>query len=198
MNGNLRVVGEIDGGGGLKASQLRVYQIVPYPKQNAVVMRASLNVDGDVTVKGDIRLANADCAEHFSIGTASLAEAGTVMVLGDNGELFPCQSPYDKRVAGVVSGAGTYKPGILLDDQTNNKNRSHSPRQPIALLGKVFCWVDADYHAIEVGDLLTTSPTLGHAMKAEDRQRAFGSVIGKALAPCAKGRILIPILVALQ
>jgi hypothetical protein len=57
--------------------------------------------------------------------------------------------------------------------------------------------VDGGYGAIEVGDLLTTSPTPGHAMKATDPSRAFGAVLGKALKPWAAGRGLIPILVAL-
>jgi hypothetical protein len=69
---------------------------------------------------------------------------------------------------------------------------------PIALMGKVYCKVDASYGAIEVGDLLTTSPTPGHAMKADDPMKAFGSVIGKALRPLAIGEGLIPILIALQ
>jgi hypothetical protein len=69
---------------------------------------------------------------------------------------------------------------------------------PIALIGKVYCKVDANYGAIEVGDLLTTSPTLGHAMKAVDPIKAFGSVIGKALRPLDSGEGLIPILIALQ
>jgi hypothetical protein len=69
---------------------------------------------------------------------------------------------------------------------------------PLALLGKVFCKVDAQYSPIEVGDLLTTSPTIGHAMKADDPLKAFGSVIGKALRPLQAGRGMIPILVALQ
>jgi hypothetical protein len=65
-------------------------------------------------------------------------------------------------------------------------------------MGKVFCKVDASYAPIVVGDLLTTSPTGGYAMKAVDPLRAFGTVIGKALRPLQKGRGLIPILVALQ
>jgi hypothetical protein len=69
---------------------------------------------------------------------------------------------------------------------------------PIALMGKVYCKVDATYGAIDVGDLLTTSPTLGHAMKADDPMKAFGSVIGKALRPLKEGQELIPILIALQ
>jgi len=66
------------------------------------------------------------------------------------------------------------------------------------LVGKVFCKVVADGGAIAVGDLLTTSGTPGHAMKAADPARAFGAVIGKALAPLPHGRGLLPILVSLQ
>jgi hypothetical protein len=144
-------------------------------------------------VNGDIILGNADCAEDFNISTDSAVDPGTVMALDEEGSLLPSQRAYDKRVAGVVSGAGSYKPGIVLD-----KQQSVGLRQPIALLGKVYCKVDAQYGAIEVGDLLTTSPTLGHAMKADDPLKAFGAVIGKALRPCRAGVGLIPILVALQ
>lgn len=41
--------------------------------------------------------------------------------------------PYDKRVAGVISGAGNYKPGIVMDKQKTSGNR-----QPVALPPKVF------------------------------------------------------------
>ncbi len=115
------------------------------------------------------------------------------MVLGNEGALFQSQQAYDKRVAGVISGAGDYKPGIVLDTRQTSGNR-----QPVALLGKVFCKVDAQFGAIEVGDLLTTSPTAGHAMKTNDPLRAFGAVIGKALRPLSEGQGLIPILIALQ
>ena len=65
-------------------------------------------------------------------------------------------------------------------------------------MGKVFCKVDASFGAIAAGDLLTTSTTCGHAMKASDAQQAFGAVIGKAMRPLALGQGLIPILVSLQ
>ena len=71
-------------------------------------------------------------------------------------------------------------------------------RKPIALLGKVYCKADAGYAPIEVGDLLTTSATPGHAMKATDAVKAFGAVIGKALRPLKEGQGLIPIMIALQ
>ena len=149
--------------------------------------------EGDVEVTGDIRLTNADCAEDFDIADADSIEPGTVMVLGDDESLHQSSQSYDKRVAGVVSGAGSYKPGIVLDKQAANANR-----KPIALMGKVFCKVDAQYASIEVGDLLTTSPSPGHAMKASDHLQAFGAVIGKALRPLKDGQGLIPILIALQ
>jgi len=155
--------------------------------------RLAGHFEGDVEVTGDIRLSNADCAEDFCIGTQVSVEPGTVMVLGDEGVLLPSSFAYDKRVVGVLSGAGDYKPAIVLDRQ-----RSTDLRQPIALLGKVYCKVDARHGAIEVGDLLTSSATPGHAMKASDPARAFGAVIGKAMRALSEGEGLIPILIALQ
>ncbi|WHZ26427.1 MAG: hypothetical protein OJF51_001222 [Nitrospira sp.] len=149
--------------------------------------------EGDVEVTGDIRLTNADCAEDFDIAETAIAEPGTVMVLNESGALQPSQQAYDKRVAGVVSGAGDYKPGIVLD-----KKDSDHPRKPVALLGKVFCKVDATQNSIEVGDLLTTSTIPGHAMKVIDSTKALGTIIGKALRPFREGQGMIPILIALQ
>jgi hypothetical protein len=156
-------------------------------------VNGNLSVTNNVEVAGDVRLVNADCAEDFTIAAGVSVEPGLVMVLGEEGTLSPSQMAYDKRVAGVISGAGDYKPGIVLD-----KRQSAGNRQPVALLGKVFCKIDAQYGAIEVGDLLTSSPTCGHPMKADDQSRAFGAVIGKALRPFKEGQGLIPILIALQ
>jgi len=154
--------------------------------------QAALDVNGNIVTNGDISLTNADCAEDFTISGED-AEPGTVMVLGDQDTLKPSEYAYDKRVAGVISGAGDYKPGIVLDKQPSQRKRS-----PISLLGKAFCKVDAGYGSIAVGDQLTTSNTPGHAMKATDPFKAFGSVIGKALRPLREGQGVIPILIALQ
>jgi hypothetical protein len=150
-------------------------------------------VTGTLTVGVDIFLPAADCAEEFEIGSVAEAEPGTVMVLDDAGLLQLSFQPYDKKVAGVISGAGLYRPGIILD-----RGKPSPTRLPLALVGKVFCKVDAQYGPIEVGDMLTTSPTRGHAMNARDRSLAFGAVIGKALKRLSKGCGLVPILVALQ
>ena len=149
--------------------------------------------EGNVEVTGDIILPNADCAEDFEISATERVDTGTVMTLNDLGQLEPGKIPYDKRVTGVVSGAGDLKPALIL-----GRRKEQRDKLPIALMGRVNCRVDADYGPIEVGDLLTTSLTPGHAMKASDPTRAFGAIIGKAMRPLNNGRGLIPILVALQ
>jgi hypothetical protein len=150
-------------------------------------------IGGDLGVGKDIKLTGADCAEEFEVCGSEEVHPGTVMTLGDDGKLRPCQDPYDKRVVGVISGAGSYRPALVLDTQPHDEDR-----KPLALVGKVYCSVDATYGPIRTGDLLTTSPTAGHAMKAADAVKAFGAVIGKALGPLKEGCGLVPIIVALQ
>jgi len=141
----------------------------------------------------DVMLTGADCAEQFDMRDGQSPEPGTIVVIDDAGKLRESQSPYDKRVAGVVSGAGEYKPAIVLDRRASSEGRAS-----VALVGKVYCKVDADPAPIAVGDLLTTSGRPGFAMKAADPAQAFGAVIGKALRPLRAGQGMIPILVALQ
>jgi hypothetical protein len=61
-----------------------------------------------------------------------------------------------------------------------------------------YCKVDADIAPVRAGDLLTTSPTRGHAQKVDDPSAAVGSIIGKALGSLEKGRGKIPVLVMMQ
>lgn len=92
-----------------------------------------------------------------------------------------------------MSGAGGLRPGIVLGRQADARDRC-----PLALAGTVFCQADASNGPIGLGDLLTTSSTPGHAMRATDPVRAFGAVLGKALGELRTGRGLVPVLVALQ
>jgi hypothetical protein len=150
-----------------------------------------IRLDGNA---GDIELLGADCAEEFDVeGPAAVVDPGTVMVIGEAGGLRPSDRAYDKRVAGIISGAGGFRPGIVLHKQSTRKSRL-----PLALTGKTYCKVDATYGSVEIGDLLTTSDTPGHAMRAADPLRASGTVVGKALRPLSSGRGLIPVLIALQ
>ncbi len=151
---------------------------------------ASIHLDGQ---SGDILLRNADCAEEFEVTDSEAIEAGSIVSLAGDGKLHLARHPYDRKVAGVVSGGGDSRPGIILARDPTRRGRL-----PVALVGRVHCWVDAGYAPVEVGDLLTTSATPGHAMRADDSTRAFGSVIGKAMGSLRSGAGLVPVLVALQ
>jgi hypothetical protein len=155
------------------------------------------NAAGETTIQlegnsGDIRLLGADCAEEFDLDDPAEATPGTVLTISRTGRLRACTEPYDRRVAGVVSGAMGFRPGIVMD------GRGGPSRTAVALTGKVYCRVDARPAPIEVGDLLTSSATVGHAMRASEPSRAFGATLGKALQPLPDGTGLIPVLVALH
>jgi hypothetical protein len=183
-DGHLRI-----GGNGI-AGSIGIFAAAPNGIKGKNFSGSSIWLDGDT---GDIRLTAADCAEDFEVRDDRDVEPGSVLVLREDGILDACDVAYDRRVAGIVAGAGDFRPGIVFDRRPIPKHRL-----PIALLGKTFCKIDARYAPIEIGDLLTTSPTRAHAMRADDPARAFGAVLGKALGGLKAGQGLIPILVALQ
>ena len=98
------------------------------------------------------------------------------------GNLLVARGAYNRRLAGVVSGAGDIPTGTILGSSADSENNP-----AIALNGRV--WVDctASQAEIEIGDLLTTSDLPGHAMAVTDFSRAHGTVIGKAMTPLALG-----------
>lgn len=152
----------------------------------------NVTVNGNITVSGDVLLTGADCAEQFEVIAGEAVEPGTVMVMTDQGQVTACSASYDRKVVGVVSGAGAYRPAIVMD------RRDGSSRASIALIGKVFCKVDADGAPVKIGDLLTTSATPGHAMRVGDPGKSTGAILGKAMSSLERGRSLVPVLIALQ
>ncbi|MEU9148342.1 hypothetical protein [Streptomyces sp. NPDC048349] len=129
-----------------------------------------------------------DYAETFA--SEDNFEPGTVLTIGDDGLLTPCSTQYDTRATGVVSGAGGFTPGTVME--SNSESRHHVI---VALAGQVYVKADPQYGPISVGDLLTTSPTLGCAMRVADRSRAVGSILGKAMSPLAGRHGLVRMLV---
>ncbi|MFD7779778.1 hypothetical protein [Streptomyces sp. NPDC059753] len=116
-----------------------------------------------------------DYAETFAAGGEF--EPGTVLVIGDDGLMAPCDAQYDSRATGVVSGAGGLTPGTVME---SNPDSAH--HVTLALAGQVYVKADPQYGPIAAGDLLTTSPSEGCAMRVSDRGRAVGAILGKALA----------------
>lgn len=136
----------------------------------------------------------ADLAEPFAI--AGQPEPGQVVVIDPDhtGQLRIADQPYDRTVAGVISGAGGLRPGMTMQQPEIVQGEAH----PVALTGRVYAWADASFGSIQPGDLLTTSSTPGHAMKVSDYQQAQGAVLGKAMSTLEEGMGLVLMLVALQ
>lgn len=174
-------------------------------RNNGVVSPLYLNKDG-----GDVFLATgatthasvleisggADLSERFEIHGDALQPGMVVVIDPDRpGELKPATQAYDRKVAGVISGAGGVQPGLLM----SQPGSSAGGKRPVALTGRVYCLADCSAGAIQPGDFLTTSDTPGHAMKAADPARAQGAVLGKAMTALAAGqRGLVLVLVNLQ
>ena len=132
---------------------------------------------------------------HLRITGDEVLPCGTVVVIDDEnpGKLMRSTKAYDKRVAGMISGAGNIRPGITLTQNGNIKVGQH-----IALSGKVYVLATTENGPIKPGDLLTTSNIAGYSMKATDRKNLVGSVIGKSMSSLEKGEGLILVLVNLQ
>ncbi len=143
---------------------------------------------GEVYADGSFHSGGADVAEYFP--APEDPEPGTVMTIDPAGgsKLRSSAIAYDTTVAGIVST----EPGVSL----GTKEDGNDGEKLIAVAGRVPCKVDASYAAIKPGDLLTTSDTPGHAMKATDPQ--IGMILGKALEPLDSGTGVIEVLVMLQ
>ena len=119
-----------------------------------------------------------DVAEVFDLETREGVVPGTVMSVdaGGSGALLPAAAPYDRKVVGVISGAGDFQHAMLIGSREDG---SHD--LPIALSGQVYVRVSAENGAIAPGDLLVSSSSPGVAMAARDTERSIGAVVGKAM-----------------
>jgi hypothetical protein len=159
----------------------------PWPQEK-------LEVAGKIQADVLILDGGADLSEKFDVHGD--VRPGLVVSIDPKrpGQLAISAAAYDRRVAGVISGAGDVKPGLLLGQEGSVADGEHA----VALTGRVYCWADATDAPIEPGDLLTTSDIPGHAMKVRDHDRAPGATIGKAMTALPEGRGLVLVLVNLQ
>ena len=165
--------------------------------------RSTLDVRGSLAVE-DLNVAGttstgileitggSDLAERVAVSGEEDIRPGAVLVIDERnpGLLRLSDTPYDRRVAGVVSGAGGLGPGMTLMGELGDGRR-----KTVALAGRVFCQAVAP---IELGDLLTTSDVVGHAMKVTTECSAQGAILGKAMTRLEHGSGLVLALVSLQ
>ncbi len=174
---------------------------------NATGDVAAFSPNGDLYLVGDLTTAGsisttvltirggADVAEPFEMTKPDEMEPGSVVIIDEDnaGKLKLSTDANDRRVAGIISGAGGVKPGLRLHQEGVLEGDHH-----VALSGRVYVKADASLAAIKPGDLLTTSDTPGHAMKVRDHDKSQGAILGKAMTRLEKGTGLVLVLVTLQ
>ncbi len=173
-------------------------EIVLYDSSGSATLWIDADRNGSSRIEVDVlELNGADLSERFDVtDTDREIEPGTVVSIDPNspGDLRICDNAYDRRVAGIIAGAGGVRTGLIMGHDGTEADGEH----PVALTGRVYCFVDATHGPIEPGDLLTTSDVPGHAMKVEDHEKATGAILGKAMTGLASGRGMVLVLVSLQ
>ena len=163
------------------------------------VTAAQLKNTGEFIANVVTVLGGSDVAEPYNVAAAGDVKAlpGMLVVIDGEkvGQMRVASRAYDTSVAGIISGANGIRPGITL----TQKGTIADGALPVASIGRVWCWCDADANgAITAGDMLTSSDTPGHAMRATDHQRRDGAVIGKAMSSLKSGKGLVLVLVSLK
>jgi len=174
-------------------------------------------VDGDGAIFSDVGITTpADFAEMIEVTTgAESVEPGDVVAIDP---LHP-RSVHISTVShsSLVMGVYSTKPGVVgserewdmpaapaseafLADERLTLKRSDMAELydevPVAVVGIVPTKVSAENGPIRPGDLLVTSDTPGHAMRADDPKA--GTILGKALGSQNEGTGVIRVLVTLQ
>ena len=136
-------------------------------------------------------------ATHVSVlvEVADVVEPGDVLAIdteGPEGRIRLARKVADIAVFGIVSAEA----GVILGEGSPGEDAGAGGDfwVPVAVAGLALAKVDASYGVIRPGDLLVSSATPGHAMKAPDVV-VVGTVIGKALEPLESGTGLIKMLV---
>ena len=154
-----------------------------YGNNNTLLL---IDVGGNVFADGTFTGGGADLAEAFEIeGRKSDYEIGDVLVISTRSDrkIQLSQTPYSFLVAGVYAT----KPGVLLSP--DGISETMEGKVPMGMVGVIPTKVTLEGGVIQRGDLLVTSSTSGHAMKADKKELGrrmmegeVGMVLGKALA----------------
>lgn len=154
-----------------------------------------LDASGNLFAAGSLNPNGADYAELVAVvGKQNDYQPGDVLVIDEYEDRHVTLShePYATNVAGVFST----KPGIL--GSVHSMSEPTEEEIPVAMVGIVPCKVSTENGPIRRGDLLVTSSTPGYAMRATDRSRMAGAILGKALQPLQEKAGIIQIIVSPQ
>ncbi|MCK6562919.1 hypothetical protein HUU39_11605 [candidate division KSB1 bacterium] len=186
-------------------------------EQGDVVVVRKERISNFWATNNDIPIPEADLTDQAydssvcGVVAKVLTEKALPFVEGEWAEQMGLQPEVVDQETGVVKGKTKAEPKSQIPghplkkfvakisaelDQT--KVQSKQLGMIVTMGAYAYCKVDADIASIEIGDLLTTSPTKGHAQKVLDKSKAVGAIIGKALGSFKKGKGKIPVLVMLH
>ena len=155
---------------------------MPNPAEGAGGMPETVTVAVAEDTSGESDAPDLPALNLFPVSAA--VQVGDLLVLdmAHPGDLMPCLQIGDRTVVGIVSGDTVEQDGRM--------------QAPVAFHGIVDLKVDASYGSILPGDLLTSSPTPGHAMAVIAPVQ--GTVVAKALEALDGGTGTIQVLVMLR
>ncbi len=120
------------------------------------------------------------------VAVSEAVEEGDVLVMDAGDAYRPSAFAEDATVVGVVAS----RPALLAGRRVDENGAA------VVVAGMTRVKVDATWGAIHRGDLLVSSPTRGHAMRADDPPA--GTIVGKALESLESGAGTIRVLVMLR
>lgn len=180
------------GVGGQFINQANTGNVIVAQNLNGNVWR--VDISGNEYMAGTVHTGGADFAESVEPATGSRSlEPGDVLVIADSGDrqVQLSDEPYSTRVIGVYAT----KPGVLASRHGLERSGSEIP---VAMVGIVPVKASAENGAIHRGDLVVSASTAGHVMRATDRERFTGAIVGKAMQGLESGTGVIEIAVTLQ
>ena len=98
---------------------------------NAGFFDGNVHITGNCEVDNDVILRGADVAEQFDLVGGLEAEPGCVVVLAGDDQVRVSDTPYDRRVAGIVSGAKNCQPALVLHHQQSPTRRPLALTEPV-------------------------------------------------------------------
>ncbi len=139
---------------------------------------ARIDKNGTGYFNGGTQSSGADVAEAFAVeGLRAAYEPGDVLVISTRTDRTVEKSW--EAYSTLVTGVFATKPGVLLTERSLDE--SLEDLVPMGVVGVIPTKVTGEGGPIKRGDLLVTSSTPGHAMKADPSKLGFGMVLGKAL-----------------
>lgn len=167
----------------------------------------NVNITGSLSHNGTAH-SGWDIAEWIKNSYSGPIQPGNIVVIDDkNKGVKLSEKENDTGIAGIVSKNPGDCGGYLRRNNIfySDKKMHAKGYIKLALAGQVVCKADAYYGEIKRGDLLATSPTPGHAMKAKPIGELNGHpvypqgcIVGKALEPLKEGKGKILVLVCLM